>query len=116
MEGVGYILLGCVLFIHLGLGDAISKVIKRCLSLFNCVKCFTFWTMLAYTALFFEWSFIKCVAVAFVSAYAALWIDLFFAKLSTKYEKWYKGVVAEEGKHCSSNTNEKGKSKTRQEG
>lgn len=107
MEGVGYILLCCVLFVHLGLGDAVSKVIKRCLSLFNCVKCFTFWNILAYTTLFLEWSFVKCMAVAFASAYAALWVDLIFAKISTMYEKWYKGVVAEEGKCDAADANKK---------
>ena len=95
MESVGYILLCCVLFVHLGLGDAVAKVIRRNLSLFSCVKCFTFWTILAYT-LFFEFEPIKCIAVAFVCSYLALWADLVLSKIAVIYETWYKGVVAEE--------------------
>lgn len=109
MMSVGYLLLCCVLFVHLGLGDAVGKVIRRNLSLFRCVKCFTFWTILAYTLFFAEFSPVKCVALAFACAYAALWIDMFFAKIAKWYEKWYKGVAAEECDDSSANRDEKDK-------
>ena len=95
MRSVGYILLCCVLFVHLGLGDAVSKVIRRNLSLFRCVKCFTFWTILAYSLLL-DFAPVECVALAFACSYLALWVDLLLSKIARLYEKWYEGVVAEE--------------------
>lgn len=109
MRGVGYILLCCVLFVHLGLGDAVSKVIRRNLSLFRCVKCTTFWAILAYTLFFTEFEPVKCVALAFACSYVALWVDLLFSIIAVFYEKYYKILVtkesqradgAKEGKDC----------------
>lgn len=97
MIGVGCVLLCCVLFIHMGLGDAVTKVIKRNLSLFGCVKCLTFWTTAAYTFLCLNFPLVKCAAVAFVAAYVALWVDMLFSYLAVWYEKWYKSVASEEG-------------------
>lgn len=100
MIGVGCILFCCVLFVHMGLGDIVCKVIRRNLSLFSCVKCFTFWTVSAYTILFTDLEPIVCVSTAFATSYIALWLDLIFSKLAVLYEKIYKSVVAEEGE-CS---------------
>ena len=96
MMGVGCVLLCCVLFVHMGLGDAVSGIIKRCVSLFSCVKCTTFWAMLAYTSFFTDFDPVACVAIAFGCAYIALWVDLLFAKISMWYEKLYKSMVTEE--------------------
>lgn len=96
MKCVGLILICCVLFVHLGLGDAVSKAIRRNLSLFHCVKCTTFWSILAYTLFFTNLNPVVCTTLAFVCSYIALWIDLFLSKIAKWYEKWYKSVVAEE--------------------
>lgn len=95
MMCVGCVLLCCVLFVHMGLGDAVSGIIKRCASLFRCVKCTTFWAILAYTLFFANYNPIECLAIAFGCAYIALWIDLLFAKISMWYEKLYESVVTE---------------------
>ncbi len=96
MESVGCVLLCCVLFVHLGLGDAVSRIMKRCVSLFRCVKCTTFWTILAYTLFLTEFEPVECVAIAFGCAYIALWVDLLFTKISMWYEKIYESLVTEE--------------------
>lgn len=96
MKSVGLILLCCVLFVHMGMGDAVSKVVRRNLSLFHCVKCTTFWSILAYTIFFTGTDPIMCTALAFCCSYIALWVDLIFSKIAVWYEKWYKDVVAEE--------------------
>ena len=97
MRSVGYILLCCVLFVHLGLGDAVSKVIQRNLSLFRCVKCTTFWAVLAYT-FYSGFAPVKCVALAFACSYVALWVDFLFSIIAILYEKYYKILVTKEGK------------------
>lgn len=104
MMSVGYILLCCVLFVHLGLGEAISKVIRRNLSLFRCVKCTTFWAILAYTLLN-DYEPVKCVALAFACSYIALWVDLLFSMIAVLYEKYYKILVAKESQ-CADGTKE----------
>lgn len=109
MMGVGCVLLCCVLFVHMGLGDMVCKVVKRNLSLFGCVKCLTFWTTAAYTYLYSDFSPAECAAIAFITAYLALWVELFFSKLAVWYEKKYKGVVTEEGKCDASDGDKKNK-------
>lgn len=96
MKSVGCVLLCCVLFVHMGLGDAVSGIIKRNATLFRCVKCTTFWVILAYTLFLTEYKPVECITIAFACAYIALWVDLMFAKISMWYEKLYKGVVAKE--------------------
>lgn len=100
MMSVGYILLCCVLFVHLGLGDAVSRIVRRNLSLFRCVKCTTFWAVLAYTLFFTEFEPVKCVALAFACSYVALWVDFLFSIIAILYEKYYKILVTEEGKRA----------------
>lgn len=96
MKSVGLLLLCCVLFVHMGMGDAVSKVVRRGLSLFQCVKCTTFWVILAYTVFFTAADPVLCTALAFICSYIALWLDLLLSKFAVWYEKWYKGVVTEE--------------------
>ena len=92
MVGVGLIFLSCCLFVHLGLGQAICKALKIKFVLFKCVKCLTFWSILAYTLFLTSYRWELCLAMSFVLSYSALWIDLCLAKLSKVYEKLYEQV------------------------
>ena len=103
ITGVGCVVLCCVLFVHMGLGDAVCKTIRRNLFLFHCVKCLTFWTTLVYTLVFTDYVLVECLAIAFVMSYVALWVDLLFAKISVWYEKWYESVVAKTSKRDTTN-------------
>lgn len=96
MWGVAAILISCCLFIHLGLGEAIEKTLHIRFVLLRCVKCLTFWSVLGYSLLCSTLPAVACVAVAFGSSYASLWIDLLLAKLSVKYEDIYQTLGAEE--------------------
>lgn len=98
MLNVAYILVSCCLFIHLGLGQTISEIIRYDFVLFRCPKCLAFWSILGYLLLSNE-PIISSVATAFVCAYLALWIDLLLAIISEYYEETYKGVGAKEPKN-----------------
>ena len=98
MIEIAYILISCCLFIHLGLGEAISKIIGYRFVLFHCPKCLAFWLVLGYLLLSNE-PIISSIAIAFVCAYLALWIDLLLAIISEYYEETYKGVGAKEPKN-----------------
>lgn len=90
MMGVGLIFVSCCLFIHLGLGEAICKTLKIDFILFKCVKCLSFWAILAYTFLFTQYCWELCLALSFMMAYVALWVDLALMKIAEVYEKFYK--------------------------
>lgn len=95
MWGIGCIFVSCVLFIHLGLGDAVSRVLDiRCI-LLKCVKCLTFWSVLAYS-LCLSLPVEVCLCVAFACAYASLWAELLLGKIACKYEEWNESMDAEE--------------------
>lgn len=89
MVGVGLIFLSCVLFIHLGLGKAICDTFEIDFVLFRCVKCLSFWTILAYTLLFTQYRWESCLALSFLLSYAALWADLALMKIAKVYEGFY---------------------------
>lgn len=92
MVSVALVSFCCIMFIHLGLGDAISKVLRIDFVLFRCVKCLNFWMVLCYTFLFVKLSLIGSLSVAFLTSYIALWIDLLLAKIAKVYDIWYKKI------------------------
>lgn len=87
--GVGLIFLSCVLFVHLGLGETICRIIRLDLYILKCPRCICFWSVLVYTlfATYLCWE--ACLAIAFVSSYLALWVDLALTKIAKVYEKLY---------------------------
>ena len=100
MEGVGYILVVCVLYIHLGMGDTLGRIFHSDAYVFKCVKCVTWQATLAYTLFFSDLNVLACLAVSFVSAYIALWMELMLSKMASLYEKWNEeGLVAGEPEH-----------------
>ena len=88
MEGVGLMFVSCCLFVHLGLGKAICRFLRVKLVLLRCVKCFTFWVMLAYTLAFTDLRWESCLALSFMLAYLALWVDLALNKIAKLYEEY----------------------------
>lgn len=94
MWGVVSIWLSACLFVHLGLGRAIGRVLRVRLILFRCSKCLSFWSVLAYSLLFTNLPAEGCLLVSFVLAYAALWLDLLLAVIAELYEKLYKDLEA----------------------
>lgn len=94
--GVLGVLISCCLFIHLGLGQTICRMMRREIVILNCVKCLTFWSVLAYTLIRQDISLEWCIAEAFGCSYASLWIDLFFNKMRIRYEKEWRLLDAEE--------------------
>ena len=100
MWGIGCVFVSCVLFIHLGLGEAIERTLRVRIVLLSCVKCLTFWSMLVYS-LIHSFPLESALCLSFVSAYAALWADIPLAKLATLYEKLNKDMATEESEHPS---------------
>ena len=93
---------------HLGLVAAAESVVHHRLPVVNCPKCAAFWLVLAYglgyeicftttrhfvdvndmVAYHFEY-ILKLIAVAFLSAWSAVWLDLFMGIIDQLYIKVY---------------------------
>lgn len=94
--GVLGVLISCCLFIHLGLGQTICRMMRREIVILNCVKCLTFWSVLLYSLTCVNLSAVTCIAVAFACSYASLWIELLLNKIRVRYEKEWELLDAEE--------------------
>ena len=80
---------------HLGLVAAVEKSVRHRLPVFNCPKCLTFWSVLAYGGLsgdgmaanpsVLPW----LVATAFLCAYLAIWLELLMYAIDTLYNRIY---------------------------
>lgn len=97
METVAMLVLSCVMVIHLGLVDAVLRVLglRSDMPLVTCPKCLTFWTVLVY-AVIAHTSLTASVATAFVSCYIAVWLDLFLGIMDLAYERLERKFFGEE--------------------
>ena len=88
--------IACIVFVcvtanHLGLIKAIEDVVKKEIPIANCPKCFTFWSVLTYgvveynSSLFTLHSSLTLLAISFLCAYLALWLELLEGFIDTLY-------------------------------
>lgn len=83
----------CVTMNHLGLVGAIERLLGRRLPIINCVKCSTFWSVLAYGLWSVGFSdFPLTLATSFLASYVAIWLELLEAYIDTKYLKIYETI------------------------
>lgn len=80
---------------HLGLIEAIEGVIRHRLPVLNCSKCLSFWMCLVCSICAGE-PVLLSVAVSFLAAYAALWLELLCGYIDTLYNKIYEGIYTKE--------------------
>lgn len=98
---------------HLGLVAAAESVVRHRLPVLNCPKCAAFWLVLAYgfgceiyftathyfvdandmVACHFEHT-LKLFAAAFLSAWSAIWLDLFMGIIDQLYIKVYDTIYS----------------------
>jgi hypothetical protein len=88
MIDAAMIMASVVLANHMGLVEAAEKVTHYKFRILSCGKCATFWLSLL-TMLVEGVPVVMSVAVAFVLAYAALWLELQLAILAKHYETSY---------------------------
>jgi hypothetical protein len=83
----------CVTMNHLGLVKAIEEFYDCELRIINCVKCFTYWSVLAYT-IFVTHNIITSLAISFLASYSALWLELLEGYIDTLYYKLYEQIYS----------------------
>ncbi len=84
--------LSCVLFIQMGLSEAIQEKLSINVQILSCVKCSTFWANLTYLLLSGQ-RLIDSVAAAFLCSYSALWLALIYDKGTQYYNKCYEKIT-----------------------
>lgn len=90
------ILFSCVAANHLGLVAAIEKAISRRLPVINCPKCLSFWATLIYgcsiccnSVAAIPSAIPSVLALSFLAAYAAIWLELIMFSIDTLYNSIY---------------------------
>ena len=93
MSEVIAITFSCVMFIHMGLVDAVLGVygIEDRVPIVTCPKCLTFWSVLCFLT-FSGHNIIMSVAIAFLACYVAIWFDLFLGFMDRLYENIYNRI------------------------
>lgn len=86
------ITVSCVLFVQMGLSDAVQETLRFRSRIASCPKCLTMWTNLAYMLLT-RHMLVESVAVSFICSYAALWLALIYDILATLYNYIYDSIT-----------------------
>lgn len=95
---IAMLTLSATLANHMGLVEAAERVIRHRLPVLNCSKCLTFWSVLAYT-IATGTPAVASVAISFLAAYAATWLELLLYYMNTLYNKGYENIHAQETDH-----------------
>ena len=90
------IAMSCVLFVTMGLAEAIQEYVPFRLRILTCPKCLTFWSVLLYSLLSGE-GLVRSVAVSFIVAYIALWSALLLDALTLLYNYLYEKITINQG-------------------
>lgn len=85
------ITVSCVCANHLGLVDAVERVIGCKLPIVNCSKCFSWWSCLAYCIITTH-NIIPSFAISFLASISALWFDVFLGVCDNLYYYAYERV------------------------
>ena len=99
MWTVAMIGFSCVMSIHMGLVDAVLKVLRiqdRNIPIIRCPKCLTFHAVLWYLVSTGV-NVILAIATAFLTSYIAIWFDLFLGLMDVWYEDIYNRIPEEDG-------------------
>lgn len=87
---------GCVLFINMGLSEAVQETLGFHSRILSCPKCLTFWTTLTFLV-FSGCRFVVAIGASFLFSYLALWADLGLSALNKIYNELYKQITAPKG-------------------
>lgn len=91
LTNIALLMLSVTLANHLGLVEAIEGVVRHKIPVLNCSKCASFWVVLCYT-LVTGCGPIASVAMSFVCAFLAVWLELLLGGLDVIYEIIYESL------------------------
>lgn len=85
---VALITVSCVLFIQMGLAEAVWNTLHVESRIASCPKCLTFWLVLLWT-ITHRVGFIHSVATSFLASYSAVWLAQLYDLLAVMYNRLY---------------------------
>ena len=88
------ITVSCVLFVQMGLSDAIQDTFRFKSRIASCPKCLSMWVNLAYL-LITRHGVVISIAASFICSYAALWIALVYDAIAVLYNFFYESITKE---------------------
>ena len=83
----------CVAANHLGLIEAMEKVIRHSIPIANCPKCLTFW-MVLFTTFFSGYDMVAALAISFLCSYSAIWLELGMGFIDFLFNKVYEKIYS----------------------
>lgn len=86
------ICLCCVMFVQMGLSDAIRRTLRFLPSVISCPKCLTFWSVLAWT-LTHGFRPVEATATSFALSYLSLWLVLVYDAVAGLYNRLYEQIT-----------------------
>ena len=89
---VALITVSCVLFVQMGLSDAIQDSFRFKSRIVSCPKCLAMWTNLAYL-LMQGHGIVISVATSFICSYCALWLSLVYDTVAMIYNYLYESIT-----------------------
>ncbi len=95
-EDIAMLVFACVSANHLGLIEAMERAIRHRIPIANCPKCFTFWSVL-FTTYLTGWNMIAALAISFLCAYLAIWLELLMAFIDLIFQKLYETIYPNTG-------------------
>ena len=102
--------IACVLFVNMGLSDALQDFFGLHIAVLSCVKCLTFWCILVYLICVGA-RFYQVVSVSFIYSYLALWLDIGLSALNKIYNEQYKQILSAESSGKSKGSNRRRRDK-----
>lgn len=89
------LMLSATLANHLGLVEAVEGIIRHKIPILNCSKCASFWSVLIYSLCIGQ-PLIASVAVSFLCAYTAVWLELLCGVIDVIYNDVYETLYPKE--------------------
>lgn len=80
------VMMTAVMAQHLGLSDAVAKVVSKVL---KCPRCLSFWTVL-FVLVMLGCDLIIAMGLSVLMAYLSIWIGLLLGKLNYLYDKLWR--------------------------
>lgn len=80
------VMMTAVMAQHLGLSDAVAKVVSKVL---KCPRCLSFWTVL-FVLVMLGSDLIIAMGLSVLMAYLSIWIGLLLGKLNDLYDKLWR--------------------------
>lgn len=91
-KDVALLTVSCVLFVQMGLSDAVQERLRIRIRVLSCVKCSVFWADLVYM-LVSGCRPIESVAGAFLCSYVGLWMALGYEWAALYYNRSYERIT-----------------------